>query len=95
MKFIIYEDILTSFTSYTNQISDTEIIIFREILSYLFIEFISSYYNSAIMNMLADTSKLLKISDWTLKAVKRYFELKKFSRLPPQIKKNFKKASGR
>jgi hypothetical protein len=63
MKFIIYENILASFISYANQIYDAEIIIFRETLSYLFMGFISFYYNSAIMNMLADISELLKISD--------------------------------
>jgi hypothetical protein len=56
MKFTIYEDILVSFISYANQMSDAEIIIFREILLYLFIGFISLYYGFAIMNMLTDTS---------------------------------------
>jgi hypothetical protein len=63
MKFIIYEDILISFTSYVNQMSDAEIIIFREILLYLFMEFINPYYNSAIMNVLANTPESLKISN--------------------------------
>jgi hypothetical protein len=83
MKFIIYEDILASFISYANQISDAEIIIFREALLYLFMEFINPYYNSTIINVLTDTPKLLKISDWILEAVERYFELKKFFRLLP------------
>jgi hypothetical protein len=63
MKFTIYEDILVSFISYANQISDAGITIFRKILLYLFMGFISLYYNSAIINMLTDTSELLKISD--------------------------------
>ena len=56
---------------------------------------ISFYYGSAIMNMLADTPESLKTSDWTLEAVGRYFGLKRFSRLPPQIEKDPKKASDR
>jgi hypothetical protein len=95
MKFIIYENILISFISYTNQISDAEITIFRKILSYLFIGFISLYYDFAIMNVLADTPELLKISDWILKAVERYFGLKRFSKLFPQIEKDPKKISDR
>jgi hypothetical protein len=95
MKFIIYENILASFISYANQISDTGIIIFRKTLSYLFIRFISLYYGFAIMNVLADTSELLKISDWILEAVERYFGLKRFFRLLPQIEKDPKKASDR
>jgi hypothetical protein len=63
MKFIIYEDILTSFTSYANQISDAGITTFREALPYLFMELISPYYGSAIMNVLTDTPKSLKTSD--------------------------------
>jgi hypothetical protein len=69
MKFIIYENILASFISYVNQICDAGIIIFREILSYLFIGFINLYYSFAIMNMLADTPELLKISNWILEAI--------------------------
>jgi hypothetical protein len=95
MKFIIYEDILTSFISYANQICDAEIIIFRKILLYLFIKFISPYYDFAIINMFVDTSELLKISDWILEAVERYFGLKRFFKLSPQIEKNPKKASDR
>jgi hypothetical protein len=57
--------------------------------------FINSYYNSAIMNIFADTPESLKISDSTLKIVKRYFKLKRFFRMPPQIEKNSKKASDR
>jgi hypothetical protein len=63
IKFIIYEDILISFISYVNQIYDTEIIIFRKILLYLFMKFINPYYNFAIMNIFTDTLKSLKISD--------------------------------
>jgi hypothetical protein len=63
MKFIIYEDILALFILYANQMCDAGIIIFREILLYLFIGLISLYYGSVIMNMLADTSESLKISD--------------------------------
>jgi hypothetical protein len=63
MKFTIYEDILASFISYANQISDAGITIFREVLPYLFMGFISPYYSSAIINVLTDTSELLKISD--------------------------------
>jgi uncharacterized membrane-anchored protein YitT (DUF2179 family) len=81
MKFIIYENILISFISYANQICDTGITIFREILSYLFIEFINPYYNFTIINILVDTLESLKISDKILKAVKRYFELKKSFKL--------------
>jgi hypothetical protein len=81
MKFLIYEDFLASFISYVNQISDAEITIFREILSYLFTRFISPYYSSAIMNVLADTPELLKISDWILEAVGRYFGLKRSLRI--------------
>jgi hypothetical protein len=95
MKFTIYENILVSFTSYTNQMSDTGITIFRKALFYLFMELISLYYNSAIMNMLADTPELLKTSDWILKAIGRYFELKRPSRLLPQTEKDSKKASDR
>jgi hypothetical protein len=95
MKFTIYENILTSFTSYANQMSDTEITIFRKALSYLFMGLISPYYSSAIMNMLADTLKSLKISDWILEAVGRYFGLKRLFRLPPQTEKDLKKASDR
>jgi hypothetical protein len=88
MKFTIYEDILASFTSYANQISDAGITIFREALPYLFMGLISPYYGSAIMNVLADTPESLKSSDWTLKAVGRYFGLKRPSRLPPQAEKD-------
>jgi hypothetical protein len=63
--------------------SDAEIIIFLEILPYLFIGFINSYYNFAIINIFTDTSELLKISDWILKAVEWYFGLKRFSKLLP------------
>jgi hypothetical protein len=62
--------------------ADIGITIFREALSYLFIGFISPYYGSAIMNVFADTSELLKISDWILETVERYFGLKRFFRLP-------------
>jgi hypothetical protein len=83
MKFTIYENILVSFTSYANQIYDIGITIFRKTLIYLFIRFISLYYGSAILNMLTDTPESLKISDWILEAVERYFGLKKLSRLSP------------
>jgi hypothetical protein len=43
--------------------SDTGITIFRETLLYLFMGFISPYYDSAIINVLADTPESLKISD--------------------------------
>jgi hypothetical protein len=82
MKFIIYENILASFISYANQMSYAGIITFREALPYLFMGLISPYYGSAIMNVLADTPELLKISDWILEAVERYFGLKRSSKLP-------------
>jgi hypothetical protein len=95
MKFTTYEDILASFTSYTNQMSDAGITTFREALPYLFMGLISPYYDSAIMNVLTDTPESLKTSDWTLEAVGRYFGLKRPSRLPPQTEKDPKKASDR
>jgi hypothetical protein len=81
MKFIIYENILISFISYANQICDTGIIIFREILYYLFIGLINLYYNSIIMNMFADTSE----------AVGRYFGLKRSFRMHPQTRRILRK----
>ena len=82
MKFTIYEDILASFTSYANQMSDAGITTFREALPYLFMGLISPYYGSAIMNVLTNISESLKTSDWILEVVRRYFELKRSSRLP-------------
>jgi hypothetical protein len=75
--------------------NDAKITIFRETLFYLFMGFINFYYDSAIMNVLADTPELLKTSDWTLEAVERYFGLKRFFKLPPQTEKDPKKASDR
>jgi hypothetical protein len=95
LKFTTFEKYAAAYTLCINQICDTEITTLRETIPYLFMAFIIFYYGSAIANVLADTPKSLRVSDWTLKAVTRYFRLKRPTRMLTQTEKNPKKAPKR
>jgi hypothetical protein len=81
LKFITFEEYAAVYTSCINQICDAGITIFREVAFYLFMASINLYYGSAIANVFADTPELLRVSEWTLEAVTRYFGLKRLTKM--------------
>src|SRR5450755_2839271 len=92
LKFITFEEYTAAYTSCINQICDAGITTFREAALYLFMASISPYYGSAIANVLADTPESLRVLEWTLKTVTRYFGLKRPTRMLTQAEKDLKKA---
>jgi hypothetical protein len=81
MKFNTVELTISAFNSFYNTITDAGLTIIQELLFYIFLAELASYFGSAIHYMLADTPQTLQSILWILKAVGRYFLWKRSSKI--------------
>jgi hypothetical protein len=61
MKFNIIELTISAFNSFYNTITDAGLTIIQELLFYIFLAELASYFGSVIYYMLADTPQTLQL----------------------------------
>jgi hypothetical protein len=73
MKFNADESTISAINTFYKTITDAGLIIIQELLFYIFLAVLASYFGPAIYYMLADTPQILQLILWILEAVGRYF----------------------
>jgi hypothetical protein len=84
IKFNTVESTISAFNSFYNTITDAGLTTIQELLPYIFLAELVSYFGPVIYHMLADTPQILQSTSWTLEAVGRYFLWKRSLKTPQQ-----------